>query len=133
MGDWIGLAVIGFIVLCAVFAVWPYFDAAAENNLLAGSFPSSAFSTLPVGESSARVDYFEPKPPRNYVMQWNLNIQQQLAQNLTALVAYVGSRGVHQPFRVDEADLVQCGGPVLLARPVGGGADVEDHADATAG
>ena len=34
MGDWIGLAVIGFIVLCAVFAVWqlskPY-DATVEE------------------------------------------------------------------------------------------------------
>jgi hypothetical protein len=39
-------------------------------------------------------------------MQWNLNVQQQLTPTLAGMVAYVGSRGVHQPFRVDEADLV---------------------------
>jgi hypothetical protein len=52
-----------------------------------------------------RSTYVEPHPKRNYVLQWNLNFQYQLAPNLTAMVAYVGSRGVHQPFRVDEADL----------------------------
>lgn len=90
----------------AVFAVWPYFDAAAENNLLAGSFPSSAFSTLPVGESSARVDYFEPKPPRNYVMQWNLSIQQQIAPSTALLVGYIGSRTVHNVLQTDDSDIV---------------------------
>ena len=48
----------------------------------------------------------ESNPKRNYVTQWNLNLQYQLTPNLAAMVAYVGSRGVHQPFRVDEADLV---------------------------
>jgi len=52
-----------------------------------------------------RTTYIEPDPKRNYVMQWNLNVQQQLAPNLTAMVAYVGSRGIHQPFRVDDADM----------------------------
>ncbi len=53
-----------------------------------------------------RTTYIEPNPKRNYVMQWNLNVQQQLTPNLTAMVAYVGSRGIHQPFRVDDADMV---------------------------
>src|SRR2546429_9575088 len=38
-------------------------------------------------------------------MQWNLNVQQQLTPSLAAMAAYVGSRGVHQPFRVDDANL----------------------------
>jgi hypothetical protein len=33
-------------------------------------------------------------------------VQRELAPNLTALVGYVGSRGVHQPFRVDDMDIV---------------------------
>jgi hypothetical protein len=53
-----------------------------------------------------RSTYVESHPKRNYVEQWNLNVQYALTENLTAMVAYVGSRGVHQPFRVDEADLV---------------------------
>jgi hypothetical protein len=56
--------------------------------------------------NSLRSTYVESHPKRNYVMQWNFNIQQQLTPTLAAMVAYVGSRGVHQPFRVDEANLV---------------------------
>jgi hypothetical protein len=52
-----------------------------------------------------RTTYTDPNPKRNYVMQWNLNVQQQLTPSLTAMVAYVGSSGVHQPFRVDDANL----------------------------
>ena len=52
-----------------------------------------------------RTTYTDPNPKRNYVMQWNLNVQQQLTPTLAAMVAYVGSRGVHQPFRVDDANL----------------------------
>jgi Carboxypeptidase regulatory-like domain/TonB dependent receptor/TonB-dependent Receptor Plug Domain len=53
-----------------------------------------------------RSTYIESHPKRNYVTQWNLNLQYQLTPSIAAFVAYVGSRGVHQPFRVDEADLV---------------------------
>jgi hypothetical protein len=56
--------------------------------------------------NKTRSTYIESAPHRNYVMQWNLNVQYQLSSNLAAMVAYVGSRGVHQPFRVDEADLI---------------------------
>jgi Carboxypeptidase regulatory-like domain/TonB-dependent Receptor Plug Domain len=52
-----------------------------------------------------RSTYVESNPHRNYVTQWNMNVQYQLTPNLAAMVAYVGSRGVHQPFRVDEANL----------------------------
>ena len=68
-----------------------------------------SFFTVPdadIQDNSLRSTFIDSHPKRNYVMQWNFNIQQQLASNLTAMVAYVGSRGVHQPFRVDEANLV---------------------------
>ena len=39
-------------------------------------------------------------------MQWNFNLERQLAKGLTATVGYVGSRGVHQPFRQDNFDMV---------------------------
>lgn len=51
-----------------------------------------------------RVSYI-PHPKRNYVGQWNLNVQQQLTPSLTGMIAYVGSRGIHQPFRVDDANM----------------------------
>src|ERR1700675_329363 len=67
------------------------------------------FPLVPTADISAnklRSTYIDSNPKRNYVSQWNLNLQYQLTPSLTAMVAYVGSRGVHQPFRVDEADLV---------------------------
>jgi hypothetical protein len=62
--------------------------------------------TTALNPNKLRSTYVEPNPKRNYVAQWNLNLQYQLTSNLAAMVAYVGSRGVHQPFRVDEADMV---------------------------
>src|SRR5258708_25435975 len=38
-------------------------------------------------------------------MQWNLNIQRSITPTLTALGGYVGSRGVHQPFRADDINV----------------------------
>ena len=59
-----------------------------------------------ISPNKLRSTYVESHPHRNYVTQWNLNLQYQLMPNLAAMIAYVGSRGVHQPFRVDEANLV---------------------------
>ncbi len=76
------------------------------------SCPSGTTLTFPfvtpclISPNKSRATYIEPNPKRNYVVQWNLNLQYQLTPNLAAMVAYVGSRGVHQPFRVDEADLI---------------------------
>jgi hypothetical protein len=76
------------------------------------SCPAGTTLTFPlvtpclISANKLRSTYVESNPKRNYVTQWNLNVQYQLTPNLAAMVAYVGSRGVHQPFRVDEADLV---------------------------
>jgi hypothetical protein len=39
-------------------------------------------------------------------MQWNGNVQRELARNLTMTVGYLGSRGVHQPFHADDVNYV---------------------------
>lgn len=59
-----------------------------------------------IAGNKSRTSFIESKQKRNYVAQWNLNVQYQLTPSLAAMVAYVGSRGVHQPFRVDEANLI---------------------------
>jgi hypothetical protein len=71
---------------------------------LAGQFYSGAFAIQ--NPNALQETYVEHQPHRNYVMQWNLNIQRELAPSLTAVVGYVGSRGVHQPFRADDVNLV---------------------------
>jgi hypothetical protein len=50
--------------------------------------------------------YADPHPKRNYVMQWNLSVARELTSTLALTVGYVGSRGVHQPYRVDNIDMV---------------------------
>jgi carboxypeptidase family protein/TonB-dependent receptor-like protein len=82
----------------------PFYQHGTARPLPAGSFYTGALPLL--GSSSFVADYVEPHPHRNYVMQWNLNVQQELTNNLSAMVAYVGSRGVHQEFRVDDLDTV---------------------------
>jgi hypothetical protein len=77
---------------CATPCPKPFYNFGGQNI----SFPSN----------SLRSTYVDSHQKRNYVIQWNLNIQQQLTPSLAGMVAYVGSRGVHQPFKVDEADLV---------------------------
>jgi hypothetical protein len=70
----------------------PFYNYAKQDMI----FPSN----------SLRSTYVDSHNKRNYIMQWNLNVQQQLTPTLAGMLAYVGSRGVHQPFKVDEADLV---------------------------
>jgi len=82
----------------------PFFQYTSVNNPNPGDFPSGLPSPPPANK--LRSTFIDSNPKRNYVMQWNLNVQYQLTPSLAAMVAYVGSRGVHQPFRVDEADLV---------------------------
>lgn len=78
----------------------------ASDPTLAQPLKLSLVPTADITANSLRSTYLEPNPKRNYVTQWNLNLQYQLTPNLAAMVAYVGSRGVHQPFRVDDANMV---------------------------
>jgi hypothetical protein len=82
----------------------PFFELGSINSssALAGQFYAGASSLL--GLNSFRSAYIENKMPRNYVMQWNLNIQHQITPNVTAFIGYVGSHGVHMPLRIDDYD-----------------------------
>jgi hypothetical protein len=72
----------------------------------AGEFPTAAFTQLS-GQSNTGLAYFpESNPKRNYVMQWNLSVARELSSTVALTVGYVGSRGVHQPYRVDNIDMV---------------------------
>ena len=54
-------------------------------------------------------------------MQWNLTIQRELGKELSVLVGYVGSRGIHQPFRVEDVDIVLPTHGYLWPSPAGSG------------
>jgi hypothetical protein len=51
--------------------------------------------------TTGRWQYTDPNPKRNYVMQWNFNVQRQITANTSIMVAYAGSRGIHNPFQTD--------------------------------
>ena len=66
----------------------------------------------------------DPNPKRNYVMEWNSNVQRQIMSDTTVSIGYVGSRGVHMLLRGDDGNmtlptstsagyLFACGPPVL--------------------
>ena len=100
-----------FILLTTQAA--PFFKYTSLNTSSTDpSCPAGTTLTFPlvatclISANKLRSTYVEPNPKRNYVAQWNLNVQYQLTPSLAAMVAYVGSRGVHQPFRVDEANVV---------------------------
>jgi hypothetical protein len=75
-----------------------------DKSLLANTFFAGAAPLLTVKTRQQTI--IEQTPRRNYVMQWNLNTQRELLPNLTAMVGYVGSRGVHQPIQDDDMNNV---------------------------
>jgi hypothetical protein len=93
----------------------PFFQLASPVpgfKLPQGSFPDGALpfiqTTAQTSGKTAPLEYgfVEHHPKRNYVMQWNLNVQRQILPSLTAVVGYVGSHGVHQAFRADDGNIV---------------------------
>jgi Carboxypeptidase regulatory-like domain len=75
-------------------------------NPAAGSFPTGAYQQF-INQSNTNLAYYaQPNPKRNYVMQWNLSVARELTSTLALTVGYVGSRGVHQPYRVDNIDMI---------------------------
>ena len=88
----------------------PFTENGSAVNLPPGSFPTQAFNILASAAQNnlgLRIAYIQPNPKRDYLMQWNFNIQHELLPNLTAMAAYVGSRGVHQIFRADDINSTQ--------------------------
>ncbi len=70
------------------------------------TYPTGAFQDIANLPSDHRVYVIRFNPPRNYVMQWNLNVQREIMHNTTAMIAYVGSRGVHMWYQTDDANIV---------------------------
>jgi outer membrane receptor protein involved in Fe transport len=66
----------------------------------------SATCTSPLGTCTLTGAYVDPNSKRNYVEQWNINVQRQITPTLTASVGYVGSHGVHMSIRGDDFDMV---------------------------
>ena len=68
--------------------------------------PNPAYTTLSASGTAQRAAFIDQNPERNYVMQWNLNIQRAIASNTTGMIAYVGSRAVHNLMQTDDSSIV---------------------------
>src|SRR5262249_5697209 len=96
--------------LLSIFAA-PFQQLGNIANLAPGAFPKTAFTLLTANR--LRYAFIEQHPKRNYVEQWNLTLQREVAPDLTVQIGYVGSHGAHQPFRADDVNTVQ---PTLTAQ-----------------
>jgi hypothetical protein len=89
----------------------PFYQS-VNGSVPVGSFgpfsltPQPAYTTLSASGTAQRAAYIDQHPKRNYVMQWNLNIQHSLASNTTGMLAYVGSRAVHNLMQTDDSSIV---------------------------
>jgi len=84
----------------------PFYTSGSTSSLQALDFPTNAFTAVANNPNASRLTFVEQNPKRNYVMQWNLNIQQEITPTLALMVAYVGSRGIHDIFQADDANIV---------------------------
>jgi hypothetical protein len=62
--------------------------------------------SVALGNASGRNYVMDFNPHRNYVMQWNFNIQREIAPETTLMVGYVGARGKHMRFQADDVNMV---------------------------
>jgi hypothetical protein len=82
----------------------PFFELGNLTTLPQGAFPKEAFQLLTA--PTLRYAYIQPNPPRSYDMEWNVNIQQNIARDTVLQVGYLGSRGVHLPYFTNNFDMV---------------------------
>jgi hypothetical protein len=71
-----------------------------------GGFPSAVAA---VGEATSFIrigHYIDQHPKRTYSLNYNLNVEQQISQNLSMLIGYVGSHGLHMPFQAEDLNQV---------------------------
>ncbi|PYT71288.1 MAG: hypothetical protein DMG39_13555 [Acidobacteria bacterium] len=82
---------------------YPFSLSFSQQGLPAGSFPD----VLPfINPTAPGTRYFDPHPHRSYSMNWNLNVQRQIASKVSAQVGYVGSHVLHNAFTTDDSNQV---------------------------
>jgi hypothetical protein len=87
-----------------------YFDPPYSSDVLVfPAFPNPNFGASPKPSQTNGVDYNTDATP--YDMQWNFNIQREIASATILQVGYAGSRGVHLFYQADRNPPVPTIGP----------------------
>ena len=102
----------------------PFFKLGVTNAPPAGSFepssnPNDAYFGIAATSKTLRQAWQDQYPKRAYVLQYDLNLQHQFSNSLSATLGYIGSGGVHEPFRTEEANGVVPTDPNVLVWPTG--------------
>ncbi len=98
-----------FLVLQAQAAPFMIFDSVNKPAALKGQFSAGGQNLLtnpPAGVQPGKLSTstVEANPHRNYVLQWNLNMQRQISSDLSITLGYIGSHGVHMLIRGDDGN-----------------------------
>jgi hypothetical protein len=80
-----------------------------------GTLGSGVDPNISFNPNKIRNRYIDQNPKRADVLNWNLNVQQQLGTSWTLIMGYVGSRSVHLSVAADDINLVP---PVLTANGI---------------
>ncbi|MGH9356137.1 MAG: carboxypeptidase regulatory-like domain-containing protein, partial [Terriglobia bacterium] len=103
----------------------PAIVSGTATNLPVGAFPFGIPALTAAPPNSQQTwNYVEPTPKRNYIFQYNFNIQRQITASTAVTLAYAGSRAVHQPFQVDTITFVmptRTSAGYLYPNPIGSG------------
>jgi len=86
-------------------ATAPFQIIGADHNATLGT--GTTDTNINFNRQKIRNRYIDPYPHRADVLNWNFNIQREVAKDWTALVGYVGSRSVHLSVASDDVNLVQ--------------------------
>ncbi len=92
----------------------------AVNAAVLGTFLNPALAPL----AGQTWNFVERNPKRNYIYQWNLNLQRQIANDLSVTIAYAGSRAKHNPYQTDDLNIVfptKVGNRWVFPTPFGAG------------
>jgi hypothetical protein len=84
-------------------ATYPFQVIGSDPNVTLGSGidPNVSFVL-----NNVRNRYVQQDPKRALVMNWNFNIQREVAPSVTAIIGYVGSRSTHLSVAADDINLV---------------------------
>lgn len=92
-----------YIFQLQVISSAPSYDEGRVTGAAKGSFPGNPFATI---TPLLRSIYTPQTPPRNYVIQSSINVQQQLTRNTVFQIGYIGSHGVHMLFTSNDINNV---------------------------
>jgi hypothetical protein len=84
-------------------ATFPYQVVGKDPNATLGNGIDPNVSFNP---NAVRNRFVQQDPKRALVMNWNFNIQRQVAPSVTAIIGYVGSRSTHLSVAADDINLV---------------------------